>query len=165
MILRVVLLPLSLGVYTDAFHSGNGLSRPLPVAKPSPVFLGSGTIFPYKSKRIRFDDLGSVAVPLEEANSSEKEDEDKLFESFGKGIARDYKARIPFYLSDIKDGLNVQCLAVTLFLFFACLSPAVGFGALYGVATDGAIGTGEFLLMREDSVNLRYQRPTFDHFL
>ncbi|KAL7580104.1 hypothetical protein ACA910_012865 [Epithemia clementina (nom. ined.)] len=81
-------------------------------------------------------------------NSIEQDDtnnDDKLFESFGKGIIRDYKARLPLFWSDIADGLNVQCLAATLFLFFACLSPAVGFGALYGVATNGAIGTVEMV--------------------
>jgi hypothetical protein len=33
---------------------------------------------------------------------------EKLFEGFGKGIVRDFKARIPFLKSDVKDGLNVQ---------------------------------------------------------
>lgn len=38
-----------------------------------------------------------------------------------------------------------QCLAATLFLFFACLAPAVGFGGLFAVATGGAIGTIEMV--------------------
>lgn len=37
----------------------------------------------------------------------------------------------------------VQCLATTLFLFFACLAPAVGFGGLFASATGGAMGTIE----------------------
>mmetsp|Transcript_22334 Transcript_22334/g.28174 ORF Transcript_22334/g.28174 Transcript_22334/m.28174 type:complete len:588 (-) Transcript_22334:106-1869(-) len=77
--------------------------------------------------------------------ASGTDDEEPLIESFGKGILRDYKARLPLYGSDIKDGLNTQCLAATLFLFFACLSPAVGFGGLFAVATDGAIGTIEMV--------------------
>ena len=75
-------------------------------------------------------------------------DDDKdppLFESFLKGIKRDYKMRLPLYKSDISDGLNTQCLAATLFLFFACLAPAVGFGALFGSVTNGAIGTMEMV--------------------
>jgi len=75
----------------------------------------------------------------------EEEDLDPLFEGIGKGIVRDYKARLPLYGSDIKDGLNFQCLAATLFLFFACLAPAVGFGGLFAVATGGAIGTIEMV--------------------
>ena len=31
-----------------------------------------------------------------------------IFEAPGKGILRDYKARLPHFLSDIKDGLNIQ---------------------------------------------------------
>jgi len=72
-------------------------------------------------------------------------DSDKLFEAPFVGIARDLKARLPHYLSDITDGLNVQCLAATMFLFFACLAPAIGFGGLFDVATSGAIGTVEMV--------------------
>ena len=68
-----------------------------------------------------------------------------LFEPFLVGILRDYRMRLPLYKSDVLDGLNVQCLAATLFLFFACLAPAVGFGALFGSATNGAIGTVEMV--------------------
>lgn len=68
-----------------------------------------------------------------------------LFEGIFKGITRDYKMRLPYFKSDITDGINIQCLAATLFLFFACLSPAIGFGALFGTATNGAIGTIEMV--------------------
>jgi len=57
--------------------------------------------------------------------------DDPMFEGLGKGISKDFSARLPFYKSDITDGLNSQCLAATLFLFFACLAPAVGFGGLF----------------------------------
>ena len=68
-----------------------------------------------------------------------------LFEAPFKGIIRDYKRRLPYMKSDITDGLNEQCLAATIFLFFACLAPAVGFGAMYYAATNGAIGTIEMV--------------------
>ena len=42
------------------------------------------------------------------------------------------KKRFPYYLSDIKDGLNMQCLATFFFIYFACLSPAITFGGLLG---------------------------------
>mmetsp|Transcript_20083 Transcript_20083/g.29934 ORF Transcript_20083/g.29934 Transcript_20083/m.29934 type:complete len:589 (-) Transcript_20083:3390-5156(-) len=69
----------------------------------------------------------------------------QLFEGPFKGIVRDYKRRMPLYKSDIQDGFNSQCLAATMFLFFACLAPAVGFGALYSAATNGSIGTIEMI--------------------
>jgi hypothetical protein len=75
-------------------------------------------------------------------------DDDKnppIFESPFKGISRDYGNRLPLFMSDITDGINTQCLAAILFLFFACLAPAVGFGALFGTATKGAIGTMEMV--------------------
>ena len=73
------------------------------------------------------------------------EEDEPLFEPLGVGIKRDYSARLPLYKSDITDGLNVQCLAASLFLFFACLAPAVGFGGLFGLVTDGAMGTMEMV--------------------
>jgi len=48
------------------------------------------------------------------------------------GLVRDVKRRYAIYLSDIKDGLNVQCLATFFFIYFACLSPAITFGGLMG---------------------------------
>jgi len=39
----------------------------------------------------------------------------------------------------------LQCFAATAFLFFACLAPAIGFGSLFGVVTNGAIGTMEMV--------------------
>jgi len=41
------------------------------------------------------------------------------------------------YLSMLKDGINMQCLASAIFLFFACISPIVTFGGLMGQKTNG----------------------------
>ena len=41
------------------------------------------------------------------------------------------------YISMLKDGFNMQCLASIIFLFFACISPIVTFGGLMGEKTDG----------------------------
>jgi len=62
------------------------------------------------------------------------------------GLIMDIKRRYPLYLSDIKDGLNVQCFASTIFLFFACITPIVTFGGLMGQKTDGYMGTMETLV-------------------
>jgi HCO3- transporter family len=71
--------------------------------------------------------------------------QDRLFEKPLVGIRRDFSARWPLWRSDFTDGFSVQCVAATMFLFFACLAPAVGFGGLYGVATNGAMGTVEMV--------------------
>ena len=87
----------------------------------------------------------STSTKLYSSTSASSSNSEPLIEPIGKGIARDYKARLPLYKSDITDGLNFQCLAATLFLFFACLAPAVGFGGLFATATGGAIGTIEMV--------------------
>ena len=46
------------------------------------------------------------------------------------GLINDIKRRYPKYISDLKDGLNVQCFATILFIYFAALSPAITFGGL-----------------------------------
>ena len=61
-------------------------------------------------------------------------------------MVNDIKHRFTKYLSDIKDGLNGQCLAATIFLFFAILSPAITFGGLLEEKTDKWMGVSETLL-------------------
>jgi hypothetical protein len=71
--------------------------------------------------------------------------EEKIFEPLGMGVLRDFRRRLPLYKSDIRDGLNAQSLATILFLFFACLAPAIGFGGILDVATSGAMGVIEMV--------------------
>ena len=51
---------------------------------------------------------------------------------FFGGLINDAKRRYPKYLSDFRDGLNMQCLATFFFIYFAALSPAITFGGLLG---------------------------------
>ena len=63
------------------------------------------------------------------------------FRIFG-GLRDDIKRKIPFYLSDFKDALHIQCFASFIFLYFACLTPIITFGGLLGDATDNnMVGT------------------------
>lgn len=87
----------------------------------------------------------STKRPLKMSHAASTAAEDPLFEPLGTGIKRDFSTRLPLYLSDITDGLNLQCLATVMFLFFACLAPAVGFGGLFSLATNGAMGTMEMV--------------------
>lgn len=61
-----------------------------------------------------------------------------MFRLFG-GLILDIKRKVPFYLSDFKDGLSLQCVASFLFLYCACMSPVITFGGLLGEATEGHI--------------------------
>ena len=42
--------------------------------------------------------------------------------------------------------LLLQVIATSFFLYFACIAPAVTFGAIYGKATNNYIGTVEMIL-------------------
>uniref|UniRef100_A0A8C6R408 Anion exchange protein n=1 Tax=Nannospalax galili TaxID=1026970 RepID=A0A8C6R408_NANGA len=61
------------------------------------------------------------------------------------GLILDIKRKAPFFLSDFKDALSLQCLASILFLYCACMSPVITFGGLLGEATEGRIRAVEFL--------------------
>ncbi|KAF5295459.1 hypothetical protein FQR65_LT10447 [Abscondita terminalis] len=62
------------------------------------------------------------------------------------GLINDLKRRYPNYLSDIKDGLNPQCAAAALFMYFAALSGAITFGGLMSDKTQNLIGISETLV-------------------
>ena len=51
----------------------------------------------------------------------------------------DARRRYSCYRSDIVDGLNLQCLATIVFLYFACITPIVTFGGMLGKTTDGCM--------------------------
>lgn len=61
------------------------------------------------------------------------------------GLVLDVKRKAPFYWSDIRDALSLQCLASVLFLYCACMSPVITFGGLLGEATKGNISAIESL--------------------
>lgn len=62
------------------------------------------------------------------------------------GMLNDLRRRLPHYVSDFRDGLHPKCLSSTLFLFFACLAPAVTFGGLMAEYTGNQIGSVEMLV-------------------
>jgi len=69
---------------------------------------------------------------------------------FAGGLIADIKRRAPWYLSDwteaFKEENRSQVVASIIFLFFACLSPAVTFGMLFNEYTEGQLGVVEMIL-------------------
>lgn len=65
-----------------------------------------------------------------------------------EGMWHDVKERNKVYASDWKDAFKKkrQVAPAILFLYFACLSPAVSFGTIASEITNGSIGIVEFLL-------------------
>lgn len=90
--------------------------------------------------------------PVEEVD--EEAIEQKLREESGLsrtgklfgGLINDVKRKIPWYLSDIKDALSLQCVASWIFLYFACLSPIITFGGLLSEATGKNMAAMESLV-------------------
>ncbi|KAI5109492.1 electroneutral sodium bicarbonate exchanger 1 isoform X1 [Silurus meridionalis] len=88
-----------------------------------------------------------TTVPTEEETHGEHHGPElqRTGRLFG-GLILDLKRKAPFYLSDFRDGLSLQCVASFLFLYCACMSPVITFGGLLGEATEGRISAIESLL-------------------
>ena len=48
----------------------------------------------------------------------------------------DIRNKLPFYVSDFTDCLNLQCVASTVYLYLVCLCSVVAFGGMLGTATE-----------------------------
>uniref|UniRef100_A0A663FJT3 Anion exchange protein n=1 Tax=Aquila chrysaetos chrysaetos TaxID=223781 RepID=A0A663FJT3_AQUCH len=87
------------------------------------------------------DDSASHST-LEKHSDPELQRTGRLF----GGLTLDVKRKAPWFWSDFRDGLSLQCLASFLFLYCACMSPVITFGGLLGEATNGHISAMESLL-------------------
>ncbi|KAM3916780.1 anion exchange protein 3 [Leptodactylus fuscus] len=90
----------------------------------------------------------NVLKPEDDDDDDDDSELDPLERSgflFG-GLIRDIRRRYVRYWSDIKDGLNSQCFAAALFIYFAALSPAITFGGLLGEKTQGLMGVSELIV-------------------
>jgi len=88
----------------------------------------------------------SDAIEKEVSFSSHISDELRPSGRLFGGLINDVKRRMPHYVSDYTDGLKPKSLASILFLYFACLAPAVAFGGLLSKLTDGQIGVIEMIV-------------------
>jgi len=84
----------------------------------------------------------------------EEEEEAKIREGSGLtrtgklfgGLINDIKRKRPWYISDFKDALSLQCVASYFFIYFACLTPIITFGGLLGDATKNNMASMESLV-------------------
>ncbi|CAF1403791.1 unnamed protein product, partial [Didymodactylos carnosus] len=78
----------------------------------------------------------------------EKQDEDPFIRSgyiFG-GVWREMRRRYRNYKSDIVDALGLHCIISLVFMFIACLAPALTFGGIIADKTNNKLGVSEMLL-------------------
>ncbi|CAL8266161.1 unnamed protein product [Lota lota] len=62
------------------------------------------------------------------------------------GLIHDIRRRYPRYVSDLRDALDIQCVAAVIFIYFAALSPTITFGGLLGEKTEGMMGVSELIV-------------------
>lgn len=92
--------------------------------------------------------------PTKKLEIDEEEEEERLRNESGLsrtgrlfgGLINDLKRKAPWYMSDFKDALTMQCMASWIFLYFACLSPIITFGGLLGEATGKNMAAMESLV-------------------
>ncbi|XP_035847302.1 sodium bicarbonate cotransporter 3-like isoform X13 [Sander lucioperca] len=103
---------------------------------------------PSQMKRKRPSQPNGTASPAGELEKDEDHHAGPELQRTGRlfgGLVLDIKRKLPFYWSDIRDSLSLQCLASVLFLYCACMSPVITFGGLLGEATKGNISAIESL--------------------
>ncbi|KAJ8290859.1 hypothetical protein GJAV_G00018440 [Gymnothorax javanicus] len=87
---------------------------------------------------------GSAPLEMENEEDETRPELQRTGRCFG-GLIMDVRRKAPFYWSDIRDALSLQCLASILFLYCACMSPVITFGGLLGEITKGNISAIESL--------------------
>jgi mannitol/fructose-specific phosphotransferase system IIA component (Ntr-type) len=93
----------------------------------------------------QFDSRHPTQIPSE-APSEPSNEGLEFTRRFCGGLRDDIARRLPYYWSDFTDGFDLKCVGSTLFLFFACLAPAVLFGGLMADVTGNQIGVVEMIL-------------------
>ena len=96
----------------------------------------------YEQLMIEYREAVAAQVHFPSGESTELHPTGRFF----GGVIKDLKRRLPFYLDDFKAGFNAKSLAAVFFLFFACVAPAIAFGGLLSVLTNGEIGAVEMLI-------------------
>ena len=64
----------------------------------------------------------------------------------GGGVLTDLRRRLPWYWDDFRTGFHSKSVSSSLFLFFACLAPAIIFGGVMAEMTDKRIGAVEMIV-------------------
>lgn len=65
---------------------------------------------------------------------------------FCGGLVNDIKRKANWYISDFKDALSPQSIAVVFFLYFATLAPTIAFGGILGQNTKNRMASIESLV-------------------
>ncbi|KAK9537913.1 hypothetical protein VZT92_005488 [Zoarces viviparus] len=100
----------------------------------------------------RHQSSSGIELNNKEVSPEEEEEEDQEVDPLKRsgipfgGLIHDIRRRYPQYVSDLKDGVDMQCFAAVIFIYFAALSPTITFGGLLGEKTDGMMGVTELIV-------------------
>ena len=86
-----------------------------------------------------------VSVSSNEDNGGHHGLELRSGQGWGRGIILDAKRTILSHWKGEMININSKTIACSFFLYFACIAPAVTFGAIYGKATNNYIGAVEMI--------------------
>uniref|UniRef100_A0A3B4G5I9 Anion exchange protein n=1 Tax=Pundamilia nyererei TaxID=303518 RepID=A0A3B4G5I9_9CICH len=86
------------------------------------------------------------SINMEEEEGEQEVDPLKRSGMLFGGLIHDIRRRYPQYVSDLKDALDMQCIAAVIFIYFAALSPTITFGGLLGEKTEGMMGVTELIV-------------------
>ncbi|XP_055086676.1 anion exchange protein 3 [Periophthalmus magnuspinnatus] len=95
---------------------------------------------------VGFELENKEAVPEEEESVDQEIDPLKRSGVPFGGLIHDIGRRFPHYVSDLRDALDMQCIAAVIFIYFAALSPTITFGGLLGEKTEGMMGVTELIV-------------------
>ncbi|XP_074551203.1 anion exchange protein 3 isoform X1 [Halichoeres trimaculatus] len=96
--------------------------------------------------------IGGIELNNKEVSPEEEEEGDQEVDPLKRsgipfgGLIHDIRRRYPQYISDLKDSLDMQCVAAVIFIYFAALSPTITFGGLLGEKTEGMMGVTELIV-------------------
>jgi len=101
----------------------------------------------YKRKIMLRKLYGNVTEPFSLAASTKRRPKNLYTLLVSEEMEDDVRRRSKVYVSDWTDGFRNlrKVVPAILFLYFACLSPAVSFGTIAAQITGGAMGIVEFL--------------------
>jgi len=94
-----------------------------------------------KTAETNFDDEGSFCEGLDAPGANESENN----LSWGRGIKEDWDRTVGTYWLAEMTNIQQKTIAVTFFMFFAAIAPAITFGAIYEKSTGHYIGAVEML--------------------
>lgn len=83
---------------------------------------------------------GSRTAKTSSASEDHTDAHSSAGNSWGRGIMKDFQRTIKTHWKQEMTNFNLKTIAVSFFLFFACIAPAITFGAIYEKATHNWMG-------------------------